>query len=210
MPFRKRRFRKRNKGSSAGKLALRKINKIMKNTEKKFIDTDSASVSAGTTVLIEPLTLIGQGDTSSSREGNKVVFNTIQMKYSWKLSTSTTVGNRCRVMIIMDKQTNGAVFTAGDLLQTTGVGQVILSPLNLDGAFRFRVLYNKVHTLSPNGSEVQYRSVFKKINIPARYSGSGGSQTNILSAGIYVLYVSDTGSNSPTFSHYSRLRFIDS
>ncbi len=207
MPFRKRRFKKRN--GNAGKIALRKVNKLMKNTEKKFVDTDN-NVSQDDTITIAPLTLIGQGDSSSSREGNKVVFKTMQLKYSWKLNTAASSGGRMRVMIILDKQANGAVFTAGDLLASTALGTAIVSPLNLDGQFRFRVLYNKVTTLSPQGMEVAYKTLFKKINIPARYSGSGGSQSNILSQGIYILSVSDSQSNLPVLDYYARLRFIDS
>ena len=169
---------------SAGKQALKKVNKIIRNTEKKFIDTE-VSGNISTTVTINPISLAGQGDTASSREGNKIVFNSIQMKYTWKMSQSATA-TRCRIMLVQDKQVNGAVFTINDLLESSATGTAIISPLNLDGAFRFRVLYNKVHTLSSEGSVVQYKEMFKKINIKARYSNSGGTIAAVLSSGLFL------------------------
>ncbi len=208
MPFRRMRKHSKRSGASAGKKALAKVNKLEKQREKKLIDLDSVDDSSDV-IVINPITLIAQGDTSSSREGAKVVYTSIQMKYTFKQNTSATF-TRCRIMLVLDKQCNGALFTAGDLLQTTAVGQAIISPLNLDGAFRFKVLYNKVHTLSVDGSGVQYGEMFKKINIPARYSGNGGAIGDVLSSCLYIVHMSDEASLKPKASYYTRVRFIDS
>ncbi len=208
MPFRRKQNRRKMRSNNPGKLALAKVNKIEKQREKKFVDKD-AQDSSSNTITITPITLIGQGDSASSREGNKIVLTSLQMKYTFKQSTAA-IATRCRVMLVLDKQTNGAVFTAGELLQSTSLGTAIVSPLNLDGAFRFKVLYNKVHTLSSEGSVVQYSEMFKKMNIQARYSGSGGAQSNILSSGLYIVHLSDESSNTPNISYFTRVRFIDS
>ena len=113
-------------------------------------------------------------------------------------------------MLVEDRQVNGAVFSANDLLESTALGTAIISPLNLDGAFRFKVHYNKVHTLSINGSKVQYKEMFKKINIRARYSNSGGTVASVLSSGLFLVAVSDETSQTPNLSFFTRIRFNDS
>ncbi len=207
MPRQRKGIRRRTT-KSAGVKALKKVNKIIRNTEKKFID-NSSSGNQNNTVAITPISLAGQGDTASSREGAKLVMMSLQMKYTWKMSESATA-TRCRIMIVEDRQVNGATFSANDLLESTALGTVIISPLNLDGAFRFKVLYNQVHTLSDNGSKVQYKEMFKKINIKARYSNSGGTISSVLSSGLFVVAVSDETAQSPNLSFFTRIRFNDS
>ena len=199
---------RRRTTKSAGVKALKKVNKIIRNTEKKFID-NASSGNQSSTIAITPISLAGQGDTASSREGNKLVMMSLQMKYTWKQSESAAA-TRCRIMIVEDRQVNGATFSANDLLESTALGTAIISPLNLDGAFRFKVLYNKVHSLSINGSKVQYAEMFKKINIRARYSNSGGTIASVLSSGLFVVAVSDETSQTPNLSFFTRIRFNDS
>lgn len=208
MPRRIRKGPRRRTTKSAGVVALKKVNKVIRMQEKKFIDT-SGSANQSSTVLITPLSLAGQGDTASSREGSKISMSSIQMKYTWKMSEGAT-STRARIMLIQDKQVNGASFSANDLLESSALGTAIISPLNLDGAFRFRVLYNKVHTLSGEGSKVQYKEMFKKININARYSGSGGTISQVLSSGLFLLAVTDETSQTPNLSFFVRIRFNDS
>ncbi len=208
MPFRRKQKHRKMRSNNPGKLALAKVNKIEKQREKKKIDTDSADPSSNT-VNITPISLVAIGDTASDREGNKIVLSTLQLKYTVKQSVSATA-TRIRVMLVLDKQTNGVIYTAGDLLQSTAIGTAIVSPLNLDGAFRFKVLYNKVHTLSSEGSVVQYSEMFKNINISARYTSSGADIANVLSSGLSIVHMSDESSNTPTISWFSRVRFIDS
>lgn len=209
MPFRRNRGKmSRHRRNNPGKIALAKVNKIEKQREKKLIDNDGSPASSNT-VTITPISLIAQGDTANDREGSKVVLTSLQMKYSWKQNTNA-VASRCRVMLVLDKQVNGATFSAGDLLQSTALGTGIVSPLNLDGAFRFKILYNKVHTLSSEGSVVQYGEMFRKINIPARYTGVPGNIANVLSSGLFLVHLSDETTQTPTISFFTRIRFIDS
>jgi len=208
MPKRQRKGLRRRTTKSAGVVALKKVNKIIRNTEKKFIDANS-SANQSSTILITAISLAGQGDTASSREGNKIVLTSLQMKYTWKQSESAN-STRCRIMLVEDRQVNGSVFSANDLLESTALGTAIISPLNLDGAFRFKVHYNKVHTLSINGSKVQYKEMFKKINIRARYANSGGTIASVLSSGLFLVAVSDETSQTPNLSFFTRIRFNDS
>ncbi len=208
MPRRIRKGPRKRSTRSAGVVALKKVNKIIRNTEKKFVDTDGTQAPTGT-FIITPLTLVGQGDTSSSREGNKIVFSSIQLKYTIKQNTAADQ-SRCRVMIVKDRQVNESLFTANDLIQSTGLGTAIVSAKNRDGQFRFQIMYDKIHTLQIAGTSLNQGRYFKRMNVPARYESSGGAITNILSNGLFLVLVSDENTNPPNVSFYSRVNFLDS
>lgn len=208
MPRRIRKGVRKRSTKSAGVVALKKVNKIIRNTEKKFVDVDD-SIFISNTFTIIPLTLVGQGDTASSREGNKIVFSSMEMKYTLKIGSAASQ-TRCRILIVKDKQVNESLFTANDLLQSSAQGTAIVSPKNLDNMFRFVILYDKVHSLQNTGTSVNFAKMFKRMNMPARYLSTGGAITNIASNGLFLVALSDETTNTPALSYYIRTRFIDS
>ncbi len=192
---------------SAGKIALKKVNMIIKNKELKKSDSN-LSTTIGTTAVITPLSGLATGTSGSTREGNAVAFKSFLFKYSFRMNTASDA-NLIRVMIVQDNQVNGASFVIGDLLQDASAEHAINSPLNLDGSRRFKVLYNKVTALSIDGNQTAYREWYKKMNMYSRYSGTGSGITGIESKGLFLVYVSNVSSNIPVFVYATRLRYSD-
>lgn len=193
--------RQRRKKTLAGKVA--KLQRTVGNPERKFIDTQLTSQAITSVVTLSQLSNMAQGMTENTRIGSKVVVTGIQLKYF--ISQSTT--KHFRFMIVQDKQTNGAIYAAGDLLADATAGDAIVSPANRDNKNRFRVHYDQMDSISIAGKASAMHSRFVKLNVPLRYDGNAGDITDLSSSSFTALLVSDASSTALTM--HIRLWFID-
>ncbi len=208
MPFRNRRFKKKQ---SAGKLALRKVNNLMNNIEKKRLEQDVSTTST-TTALISALNLVAVGDTGITRTGNVITLENVLLNYSIRMNTSDDFVNM-RVMIVQDNQVDGAIFAIGDLLSFTSSEKAITSPYNLDGALRFKVLYDRQHSFNqgarPNGTFKVWKKLGGAKGLKIRYNGTSATIGGVLNKGIFLVHISDEATNSPVITYQTRVRFTD-
>ncbi len=161
---------------------------------------------------------VNQGISESQRIGRKVVIRKIQMRFRLCLPSSTneaSTTDTCRIMIIQDTQTNGAMPVVLDVLETAD----IFSWNNLSNKGRFRTLCDKTIGLtggiSGNGTTTRTGATeyvgtwYKKCNIPIEYdnSASSGVITSIRSNNIFMLLCSSD--NLIGFVCDLRFRFSD-
>ncbi len=179
----------------------------MLNVEYKFHDVDSTSQTVSSAATIVQLTNIPQGDTDITRDGAQVKLTRLNIKYL--LTDNGAATPSIRVMLIHDKQTNGAIYAIGDLLANTAIFDSIISPNNLDNKYRFRVLYNKVITFSDSGNQNAYREIFKDLDIRLRFNGSTPSIADLNSDSLSLVFVSTQTTNLPILHLFARLRYVD-
>ncbi len=122
---------------------------------------------------------------------------------------ATAVNTQMRCMIVHDKQTNEAIYTAADLLQDVTVSDSIVAPRNLDFGRRFQVLYDKVHVFSDSGSTNTVKKVYKKLNIKLRFDGSTPSIADLTQSSLSLFLISNEPSNTPLITFFVRLRYVD-
>ncbi len=122
--------------------------------ERKFFDTDLDAVftTIAATMELANLNIIVQGNTESNRIGRKVILKRVDCKGLITLPSTadpTATSEIVRLLLVCDKQTNGAAFTATDLWETDSYR----SFNNLANSSRFQVLKSKTYTFSaPAGS----------------------------------------------------------
>ncbi len=185
-----------------------KLLKRMVNVEYKFFDDQGTQNDKTATPSIGYISNILQGDGGSNRDGNQVKVIGMYINYLWVMHASA-VTTQVRLMIIEDKQTNGAVFSAADILSdVTGIDNII-SPYNLNNKYRFRVIYDKVHMLNDNGNQTAKVSTFIKLDTKLRYDGTAGDVTDATSSSYSFLAVSTESTNSPALTRNFWLRFVD-
>lgn len=183
------------------------IKKLM-NVEFKFHDVLNA-ITPSTTLSIQQLTNIPQGDTDITRDGAQVKCLRLLVRYLAVINASATT-TFLRVMIIKDKQTNQAIYAAGDLLTDITATDAINSPMNLDNKYRFQVLYNRVHIMSITGANAAIKGeVFKDIDLKLRFDNSTPSIADLTSNSLSLVFISDQATNTPTVTFFSRLRYVD-
>ncbi len=183
--------------------------KSLLNVEFKFFDSQVTNTEILSTPQLFQLTNVVQGDGGSNRDGNQIKVVGNLLKYSVTMDASA-VTSQLRVMLVLDKQTNGAIAIAADVLEDITVFDAIVSPLNLDNKYRFRILYDKVHLFSNAGAnKLHYRDKYIKMSERIRYDGTAGNITDITSSSLFLLVVSSTGAQGPDFVLHNRVRFLD-
>ncbi len=139
----------RRGANKAYRMAKRALSLI--NLEFKFLDTEGTVVAIPIGVgTITQLTNIAQGDTSSTRTGDSIKLTSLSMKANISMNTSSVI-THCAIFLVEDKQTNSAIYITAQLLSNATDQDSIVSALNLDNKYRFRVIKRWNFTLSDNG-----------------------------------------------------------
>ncbi len=193
---------------AAKALSLARQVKQMINVEYKFFDSQFTGGAENTTPKITKLTNILQGDGGSSRDGNQVKVVGIYLNYLCTIHASATT-TQVRVLLVLDKQTNGVIYTAANLLKDVTVTDNIISPYNLNNKYRFHVLYDKVHRLNDNGNQSITVKKYMKVNEKIRYTAEAGDITDLSSSSYSLMTFSNEATNSPAFTMHVRLRYVD-
>jgi len=212
------------------------------NSEKKFMDTTLGTGHNGKLTLLDDGTVqyfllngIKLGTSAFQRIGNKIAMKSLYWSMAFGLNaddtnptvTLNTASVPVRFMIVYDKQSNGAAFTAADLLSNVvGVDNTTSRPLdvnsanNLNNRDRFIVICDKRFVLQSGGPNARFFKKFKFLNTAACYKSGAtvGDITDITSGSIYALAYTDGemgGDNSdPTIGvrmqGLIRLRYEDS
>ncbi len=188
-------------------------------TELKFHDTDidDAVVAVGGAISTG-VNIIAQGTGESERIGRKIIIKWIHCKLTVSLPTINSnvtigLGDILRVMIYIDKQTNGANSAVLDHLETA----VYDSFRNLANKGRFIYLLDRSYTLNRLNSAadstttmdsaevIRFIKWSKKLNTVIEFDSTVGAITEMRSNAIGVLYISRTGIVSVL--NHIRLRF---
>lgn len=192
--------------------------------ELKFHDVDAdlagADYSAGTIVNTSSLNLIAQGVTEGTRVGRKCVIRSINWRGAVKLvanaAGTVTNGALLRILIVLDKQCNGAAPAVTDVLETANYA----SFNNLANKSRFRTLMDRTYKVdcmaaagdgTANDTPDVYVpcSFFKKVNIPLEFSSTTGAIAEIRSNNIFMLAIGNTTTTNVSMDSKVRLRFSD-
>lgn len=204
MVYRKK-FKKKYKKKTlaAAAYALAKKNKREMKTELKYNQPPVSETPDNTGFDLVLLNGVDVGDTAQTRDGNKIYIKNIQFRLTL-IKASAATETSVRVMLIQDKQPNGAAFSITDVLVTDSISQV----RNLKKSNRFKVFYDKihiVHTYRP----MTFIKYFKRCNIQTQYIDTGNGVADITSNSLYLAFISDESVNAPSIAGYARLRFTD-
>ncbi len=187
--------------------------------EMKFFDTDVTDASITLAQTINNLTIIPQNNTESGRVGRKIVIKKIHGKGFLILNAATVAANTSvtvKFMLVQDMQTNGAVYTGTDLLETDNIEAF----RNLANSTRFKVLWSKTVNMAADGAAASGAAfVFgqherwivmnKSCYIPMEYDNSvtTGAIASVRSNNIY--WVTQSSSQVAKFTGTVRLRYSD-
>ncbi len=190
--------------------------------EMKFHDVTvddgvvAASMNVQTALLVIP-----EGNGESDRVGRKVTIKRIGWRYEVLLPTTAVAADTSdvvRVMMILDKQANGALPTNTIVLEDDDYQ----SFNNLANSKRFRILMDKSYSINCGsgsgrgttdtlsyGDQVITAQWHKKCSIPIEYDNSAttGVITSIRSNNIFVIVGSKSGVAG--FRSKVRVRYTD-
>ncbi len=185
------------------------------------MDVDDAVVSTGGTIAEDSLLTIPEGNGQSERNGRKITVRSIHMRYDILLPAavgSNTTSDAVRVIVYLDKQTNGAAAVVADLLNVADWQ----SFRNLGNTGRFAILMDKQVALNSKsgsgrgttdtlafGEDERAFSWNKTVNIPIIYddSVSTGAIASMCCNNIGILTISKGG--LAAFGSRVRIRYTD-
>ncbi len=174
------------------------------NVEDKYIDSGATTTlsAAWQLFLLNGCQL---GTSSTTRIGQSVKLNSLCLKGFLTINAASTNVQSSRVVIFVDKQSNAAAPTATDIYPATVASQRVVSYLD-----RFTVLMDDWIILDPNApsGELVIRSLPLGLHVSYNTS-SAGDITDITKCSLYMMLLSDAGSNFPTFVWTNRVGFVD-
>ncbi len=172
--------------------------------EKKYHDIASLQnpVPAVGDNFASTLNAIPQGDTERQRDGRMVHITSIHCRVEVRLPANVVVGDSsdiCRLMLVMDKQCNGAIAPYLAVIDTTDYDGFRA----LENSHRFHVIWDKWFPMSAQGgngtstSEVVRFWRFNKsgLNIPIHWDPivTTGVLASIRSNNLFLLGASESG-----------------
>jgi len=179
------------------------------NVERKFLDS-AISDDATTTGAVNLLNGMAPGTTASTRIGQRILMKSIQARiYLRREDVTTATVQAVRVLLIYDRQTNGAAPAITDVLSAISMQSL----RNMANVGRFFCLMDKTYTLDGAGGQtVLFDERYMKINLPVFYNtGTAGTAADIQTGGLFLMHfgnaaagVDDTDANINI-----RLRFTD-
>ncbi len=194
-------------GDASRALAVAKGLRRLLNVEIKNFDTQSTVQAINQTPTIQQLSNIPQGDGTSARDGAQCKVIGVELNYTLSHNAAGG-GNLIRIMLVLDKQTNQAIYAASDLLEDVTGNDNLVSPRNLNNKHRFSVIHDRLHMMSAATPVVHFRKFIKR-DILLRFDDSTPSIADLTQNSISLLQVGNNTSNLPTLTSFIRLRYVD-
>ncbi len=211
MPFPNQKYMKRTiRGSKKPQTSFKKLKKDVTFLKKvctpeiKFLDTTITTVSAQTLVIL-PISLMAQGDTSNTRDGDNVIFKNLYVKGALNGASNGASENFIRLMVVRDnlQDSDGNVFQSTDLLQTDDWNSFYKADGNQT---RFKILSDKVHHIGDSntanglgmGTLKKYVSLKIKLNYKSYFNGTAATQASAGKGKLYLCYIDVLGAGTGT------------
>ncbi len=187
----------------------RRISRLERSHEQGFLDLDQNFTSIGNAGQIANLSLIAQGDTNITRDGNKIVGKKLMMRLRITKTVATT--DAVRIIIFADKEQHGADAAVLDLF--TNVTDGADTFLNGNTKQRFRIYKDMTVVFSSDGegtSDIEYRIFTINLrNLPIHYIGTGATDADNGKNGLYIGMMANENTTKTAVRSFSRLWFAD-
>jgi len=160
-----------------------------------------------------------QGNGVAQRIGDKVVFRSITVNGCICCADDNTIVDQghIRVMVVYDKQTNGATPLIGDIIANVNSDNsynvAFNSSIRIANRKRFVCLKNKIYNMGyTDNASIHFKYYIKK-NLETTYSGSSDPPTlaQVMNGAIYLLIFTSVGFTHPPLINdiNCRLRYSD-
>lgn len=185
--------------------------------EKKFIDVAIGGnfvfgqIPANAPVLLNPC---AQGVDANQHIGRTTKMTSLYWMFQGSLGVGTTGASSARMLIVYDKEAEGAAPTVAVGLQTDIMAlDAIYGMNNLNNRDRFVTLVDEiVESFGTAGPQAFFRKGYRKVSLPCVFNGSAAATIAAINTGSVYVVVWQNGTllaaNSP-YVVQTRIRFED-
>ncbi len=207
---RKRKFHKKSRKSSVAKKALSKAKYAIRLARKPvtYANVESTSTSLSQAgIVIEPC-LMTQGDAQGERIGDSITLTSLYFRLQAIFNSGGTSHQEIRIMVVLDKQCNGAQYTTAELLNHIAASLVCEAPRNQEGYDRFSVLYDKKGSVDQYHLTKWFGGHWRFRNTEIRYESNLGTIADLVSKNLTVLMLTDESVNQPTVRFHLQMKYL--
>ncbi len=185
----------------------REINKLKQVAETKTFDVVDLSLIPLASDM-SPISLIGQGDGETNREGVTCMLESVQLKAEVITNPAETVGSFCRIIVFIDNEADGVLPLATELLETDTTSSL----RNGEHRFmkRFNILFDEHFFigLDTAGNPSKKIDRYKRWKMPKKmvYFGGGSAIGNAMQGNVFI-YRKQNLSLTPATAIHTRLKF---
>lgn len=207
--------------SAIGGYALKRLKqKLGLNTETKYVDTVSSGTTFSTTAtgnqaLSNFSTLVPQGLTDNTRQGNEFRMTRFCMKGFITNGAANLNNTVCRVIVVNWGKTPVAATSVADVLEVT---TDINSGYTMDPSYPRTILDDRIinlgnSTVAPPANLHTYEFDYRPLSHHVRYTTT--DTTGALSACVegyiqaYIICTLSTAANYPLLTVYNRMEYVD-
>lgn len=180
--------------------------------EKKFIDVSSPSTPSTALPTFSSGVLLNglaTGTSASDRIGRKIIMKSIFLRYAYQLQSTTTGGSPLRILVVYDKQANGAAPAITDILLTDNFS----SNNNLSNRDRFVTLMDHMTDVVSVGNNYSVQgTVSRALNLETVYNDLLTNGITAIASGSIYCFIAQTGgalTAAPALTGRFRIRYTD-
>lgn len=168
-----------------------------------FTATYSANINPTNSGTMLSLNQLATGDGNGARTGNSVFMRRINAHFT--VVNNVTAGQVFHrwILFIDNQQIGDTAPTATDILESADVR----SSLNSTTAGRFKILKNWEFCTSQIKGDTRVIKFFRDIRHHVRFNGT--ASTDIQKGGIYLLFMSNQSTNTPSVSYNIKTSYHD-
>jgi len=196
-----------------GELKVTSTNTGVEDQDLKRVSVLNAYSIYGAQSL--PLTNIDVGNSNSTRVGNKIFCEYIEVRGECEnIDTTEGYPHTFRIIFFVDHQSNGAESTTGQLLDVTACPpkSAVYAQRQLSYRDRFTVLKDVTISLAAAGSTAAHAPFhfFVPCKFNTTYNGSGSAIDNVMTNAVYISVLADAVEASKVvWCCQARLRYRD-
>ena len=155
--------------------------------EFKSVDTAISQVidQTGAVTLVNG---IARGDEIFERNGREVVMKSIEFHCRCYATAGTGADQIGRILIVYDRQTNGAALTGAQVLDSFNT----VAARNLENRRRFKILYDRRFVINASGEPQSAKlfNFYRRLAHPVTFnSGDAATVADIMTGSLYLLSV---------------------
>lgn len=188
-----------------------KVKKVLgRNSELKFVNYQGGPAAIGNVFNVADVFQPTQGGTDNQRNGDRCTLTSTIITFGSQVNNLGADPYNTIRWILVQWHPNTVPTAANILLNGPSGTQDVWSHYNHDNRQEYKILFDKIQTLSVNGDEVKNRHLFrvrlKKAQKQVQFVAAGTAGTNKL----YLLYVTDgAGAHPPNLVYACKTFFRD-
>lgn len=179
-----------------GSMAMRAL-----NSEVHVLDT-VVSQNTSTTPAVTHLTACSQGDTDSSRTGDRIKIHGLHINGTITMN-STLTEQRVRVCIMKGNHEQGLAPSGAFVFGSST--PPITAHKDYDNRFETKIIYDRIFQLTSDRNQITFRKNFK---VGSHVQFDNGS-TTARDGGYYLMVWADDNTNTAFYGFNIRVRFVD-